>query len=179
VGADVSAAAEPRNLSIVITAFKKSCGDKDPNFRVCPQSTACVRNEFFCDSYANCAWPSGDAFTDELKCNERASDGVFSISNIPVIIIVIILVCGLLVVFGVALRHFFRNVKSSSRRPESSRRRDLRETTPPLLRHGDCGAEVGPTAPSIGPTHVRMPTAPPTYAEAIADAPRRQPPPYE
>ena len=49
--------ARPKTLTLVVTPFKKSCGQQDLYYRQCRYSTKCIRKELFCDGRVNCAWP--------------------------------------------------------------------------------------------------------------------------
>lgn len=173
--------APPRNLSIIVTVFKKNCNARDPNYRHCRHTDYCVRNEYFCDSHANCAWPSGDSASDEEYCKDgvwapsdyRGSDSPLSPSNIPIIIIVIIVVIGVVIVFSVALSHFIKTFKSSGGSDTSAdgntqqQQQRNRRPRPP---------EVEVSAPMLLPessTGGGSPSAPPSYEEAV----KTQPPP--
>ena len=211
---------DQRNLTLVATVFRKQCKSAQ-HYTSCPEtdrrkgeSGNCIRSEFFCDGYVNCAWPDGDVATDEAYCDETGKfvgrmgqgyggyDDVVSASNIPIIIIVIIVVIGISLVFFMALRHVYRGLKASPNPVEDtrySRRRGERmsptgeeiATAPPLLQGGGArGSRQGPDDTRQTCNELRtIPSAPPTYEEAVKLADRRStlvldnavppnPPPY-
>jgi len=56
------------NLTLVITAYRKTCR-ADPKFRSCGAPEGhCVRKEYFCDRHYNCPAKSGPA-ADEMGCD--------------------------------------------------------------------------------------------------------------
>ena len=57
-----------RKLRIIVTVFKKSCKDGDMWYRRCKGTNHCVRQGYFCDTLANCVWPSGEDAADEKDC---------------------------------------------------------------------------------------------------------------
>ena len=193
-----------RNLTLVATVFRKRCeregrfgGD---DYTSCPKTDRrkgdlgnCIRSEFFCDGYVNCAWPDGDLATDEAYCKAGKFVGlsgkegfdeygdIVSASNIPIIIIVVIVVIGISLVFFMALRHVYRGLKASPPRTgnptgqyeRSSRRRERVSpsgeeiaSAPPLLTRD--GERRGPQDVGGGRGSLRtLPSAPPTYEEAV------------
>ncbi len=77
-----------------------------------------------CDTLTNCAWPNGDVPYDEVRCDEynsAHSSEVFSPANIPVIIVVVIVALGVLIVFAVAMRTFYRSVYKAPEPSEDGR----------------------------------------------------------
>jgi hypothetical protein len=191
--------ASDRNITLVVTVFKKKCRTDTVRFDgtdyiKCPNTEQyCVRRDFLCDGHVNCAWPDGDVGTDEAHCDAQgryvgpgsgafglsSSDDVVTASNIPIIIIVIIMIIGICLVFFIALRHVCRGLKASEERPVTSdvrgteaagvsggrgnRRRRSQEdedisSAPPLLRQGDSRGREGERA---------IPSAPPTYEEVV------------
>ena len=46
-----------KNLTLVVTPFKRSCRSSDPSYQKCGKGGQCVRREFFCDGSVNCAFP--------------------------------------------------------------------------------------------------------------------------
>ena len=93
-------------------------------------STKCVRKELFCDGRINCAWPYSEPagelfltcsivhhfsafsfiflFPDEVYCRETKEPEVesWSMSDLPVIVLVVLLLLAILVGLGCALRRF-------------------------------------------------------------------------
>lgn len=185
----------PRDLSVVVTIFKKSCSSSDDYFVECPNTHACIKKELFCDSKTNCAWPNGDVPSDEIKCDELSSGGSLSPANIPIIIIVAIVVLGLLMIFCIAMRTVWSSVKrrpaegrqDRQRRPRGHRPEAI-EIAPPLLRPStstEVPVSVSPP-PSAPPGDKDFP---PSYEEALTHTnvnvtvpsgvhPHHQPPPY-
>lgn len=51
---------QSRNLTVVITVFKKSCSSTDPYYHTCNGTTHCIRKELFCDSHINCLSPEDE-----------------------------------------------------------------------------------------------------------------------
>ena len=89
-----------RRIKLVVTVFKKNCGFSDLTYRQCQHTNRCIKKDYFCDTHANCAWPTGYEATDEKNCDSyyqgaHLNDGaaVLVASNIPVIIIAAIGVC--------------------------------------------------------------------------------------
>ena len=203
---------DQRNLTLVATVFRKRCKREGKfggqEYTSCPKTDRrkgdlgnCIRSEFFCDGYVNCAWPDGDLATDEAYCKAGKFVGlsgkegydeygdVVSASNIPIIIIVIIVVIGISLVFFMALRHVYRGLKASPPRAgnesgqqgRTNRRRERigpsgEETAsaPPLLqrdggRRGlhEVGQAGGGGGGGGGSGLRTMPSAPPTYEEAV------------
>lgn len=163
---------QPRFLTLVVTVFKKGCGSKDNAFRACPLTQKCIRKEYFCDGYVNCAWPSGEVATDEgPDCGDLSNGGdssgsaIFSASNIPVIIIVVIVVLALVVIFFIACNRFVGLVK---KQPVVDEDRGL---TVPL----GPNTEAGPRSETALRTmtvegedpSVHWPPMPPSYDEVI------------
>ena len=222
---------DQRNLTLVATVFRKRCQREGrfggQEYTACPKTDRrksdlgnCIRSEYFCDGYVNCAWPDGDLATDEAYCKAGKFVGlsgkegyddygdVVSASNIPIIIIVIIVVIGISLVFFMALKHVYRGLKASPSRRDgnesgqdrNNRRRERTSpsgeeitSAPPLLqRDGERRGlrDVRQGGGGGGGELRTMPSAPPTYEEAvkIADrrstvaedspAPRPHPPPY-
>ena len=225
---------DPRNLTLVATVFRKRCKREGrfggQEYTSCPKTdrrkgdlSNCIRSEYFCDGYVNCAWPDGDLATDEAYCKEgkfvglsgkegydEYGDGVVSASNIPIIIIVVIVVIGISLVFFMALRHVYRGLKTppatqqggnESGQERSHRRRERERlspsggetaSAPPLLPREQQGGlrEVRQAGGgSVGGGLRAMPSAPPSYEEAVKIADRRSnvvedspapphPPPY-
>ena len=54
----------------MVTVFKKNCASGDLWYRKCRASNHCIRSDYFCDTMANCLWPSGEDATDERDCRE-------------------------------------------------------------------------------------------------------------
>ena len=174
-----------RNLSIVVTVFKKRCSSNDRHYQKCSGTDFCIRKELFCDSRTNCAWPNGDIPTDEMKCDEKSSGGSLAPANIPIIIIVIIVVIGILMVFFIALKTFYRSVKRpprEERRRGGAERSEALEIGSTLLTHPEGQTSAPPSAPPDDPGGREFPSAPPTYEEAQRHNVLReqisQPPPY-
>ena len=171
-----------RNLTLVVTVFKKNCNARDPHFRHCRHTDYCVRNEYFCDSYANCAWPSGDSATDEDYCDgsewvpsgfgSGMSNGALNASNIPIIIIVIIVVVGVIIVFAVGISHFIKTFKASSPSDELSGSSATSSATRANRRPRPSGQEASaPMLLSEGSGGPASPSAPPSYEEALKTQP--------
>ena len=174
----------PRNLTLVVTVFKKNCYARDPNYRHCRHTDYCIRKQYFCDSHANCAWPAGDSATDEEHCEggewvpsgygDVSSDSALSPSNIPIIIIVVIVVVGVSVVFCVAVRHFIKTFKSEPPPGEPSTTSELASAASSNHRRQQQQQhrrrpEVDVSAPMLQPEGgtASSPSAPPSYDEAL------------
>ena len=197
---------DQRNLTLVATVFRKRCkrGGRfgSQEYISCPKTDRkegdlgnCIRSEYFCDGYVNCAWPDGDLATDEAYCKAgnfvglSGKDGqgdygdIVSASNIPIIIIVIIVVIGISLVFFLALRHVYRGLKASPPRTAGNESGQLERNIRRRERRTPSGEEVASAPPLLqrdgerrGPQDVRqggggglraMPSAPPTYEEAV------------
>ena len=52
-----SVGSSQKNLTLVVTPFKRSCSSSDPSYQTCGKGGQCVRREFFCDGSVNCAFP--------------------------------------------------------------------------------------------------------------------------
>ena len=128
-----------RTIRLVVTIYKKSCGDKDFYWQKCKYSNNCVKKEFFCDKFPNCGWPLGDSASDEIDCDgytinsiRHPGTGLFVPSNIPVIIIVTIITiasCALLIVVVKRFVKVYRIFQQPSRPKPSD---DDEETTAAL-----------------------------------------------
>ena len=193
-----------RNLTVVVTPFKKYCSARDKKYVKCKNTSKCVKRDWICDGAVNCAWPDGDVPTDELNCdsyshygyaNESEGSGIFKPSNIPIVIVALIVVIGVFVAFVIFCRTFVRSVKrpisTSPPSPVSSRRRDRRRATsdeseatrlnPPSAPRwpGEGSSSADSSSAPSAPQRMEMP---PTYEEAVTvrdeqDLPSN-PPPY-
>merc|ERR1719483_1995950 len=96
-----------KTFTLVVTPFKKSCGPGDILYSQCRYSTKCVRRELFCDGRINCAWPYSQP-ADEVYCRETKEPEVetWSMSDVPVIVLVVLLLLAILVGLACALRRF-------------------------------------------------------------------------
>ena len=66
-----------------------------------------MRKELFCDGRINCAWPYSEP-ADEVYCREAAKPKVatWSMSDLPVIVLVVLILLAILTGLGCALRRF-------------------------------------------------------------------------
>ena len=123
--------------------------------------------------------PSNFTLTEHMsqsRCDEMgdsSSNSVFSPSNIPIIIIVVIVMLGILVVFFVAIRYVYHSLNGPGSANGDGEGDNVEDVTPPLLRHGEDRAVVRPSAPSAPPDEVnsarQRPSAPPSYEDVIKD----------
>ena len=44
-----------KELRLIVTPFKKSCDMNDKDYRKCPGTEKCIKQELFCDGIINCA----------------------------------------------------------------------------------------------------------------------------
>jgi len=116
-----------KSLTLVVTPFKKSCGGRDLLYRQCRYSTKCVRKELFCDGRINCAWPYSEP-ADEVYCRESSVPPVasWSVTDLPVILLVVLVLLGLLLGLLCALRRFSQHEEkiTASVVPNTRRPRD-------------------------------------------------------
>jgi len=159
-----------KSLTLVVTPFKKSCGGRDLLYRQCRYSTKCVRKELFCDGRINCAWPYSEP-ADEVYCRESVVPQVtaWSVTDLPVILVVVLVLLGLLLGLLCALRRFSQQEEkiTSSVVPNSRRSRDRSL----LSRHSVCEREVMEDTflPSCPPLQL-----PPPYS-SLPDSPLPRP----
>ncbi len=173
-----------RNLTVVVTVFKKFCDQRgDRLYARCKNSNVCVKRDLFCDGFVNCAWPDGDVPTDELNCENfnynsftfktDSSSGVFSVKNVPILIVGAIVVIGLCVAFVIALKTFLRSVKRPLT-PETPTHRERHryaeealELNPP--RPTRMVPPTAPTDPASSPSATAPSTElPPSYDEVVS-----------
>ena len=66
-----------------------------------------MRKELFCDGRINCAWPYSEP-ADEVYCREAAKPKVatWSMSDLPVIVLVVLILLAILTGLGCAIRRF-------------------------------------------------------------------------
>lgn len=183
----------PRNISVVVTPFKKFCRANDRTYKQCQHTSYCINRELFCDSRPNCAWPSGDV-SDEGSCEEQ-HEPFFHLSNLPVIIVVMLVLCFIFVIFLMAICHF-RDCSSKNREPSvpllslTQPQPSSQTQTHPALRHGSQrgpasappeprqNLTIAPFATDFGPKLSEdQPMTPPSYEDAVRH-PSRFPPPY-
>jgi len=135
---------EDKSLTLVVTPFKKSCASRDLLYRQCRYSTKCVRKELFCDGRINCAWPYSEP-ADEVYCRETKEPEVesWSMSDLPVIVLVVLLLLAILVGLGCALRRFSSHQeKYPTSNSSSSRQVRHRQGGAALLGRGATDREV-------------------------------------
>ena len=96
-------------------------------------STKCVRKELFCDGRINCAWPYSEP-ADEMYCREdtKPAPASWSMSDLPVIVIVLLFLFSIFTGLVYALRRFNRKkrqkaIESEGRRSRSSERMRTRD----------------------------------------------------
>nr|XP_040572005.1 uncharacterized protein LOC121121196 [Lepeophtheirus salmonis] len=165
----------PRNLTLVVTPFKKKCPRSDSYYRMCSHSTHCIHKDYFCDEYVNCAWPGGDLATDEIFCRQGiyiggSKDPYSSIGgdftdyyNIPLIIVVIIMVLAALVAFAVGLRIFYRRFRKSDE--INNEVVNDRHRVEELTELYDGGSPTPPPRTRL----TNMPSAPPSYEDVVSN----------
>merc|ERR1719264_1900930 len=139
-----NARAEGKSLTLVVTPFKKSCASRDLLYRQCRYSTKCVRKELFCDGRINCAWPYSEP-ADEVYCRETKQPEVetWSMSDVPVIVLVVLLLLAILVGLACALRRFSSHQeKYPASTSSSSRQVRHRQSGAALLGRGATDREV-------------------------------------
>ena len=110
--------------------MRQCCFKPLPIFRY---STKCVRKELFCDGRINCAWPYSEP-ADEVYCREDAkpAPASWSMSDFPVIVIVLLILSSIFTGLVCALRRFNRKkqekaTESEGRRSRSSERMRTRD----------------------------------------------------
>ncbi|TRY68479.1 hypothetical protein TCAL_02520 [Tigriopus californicus] len=182
-----------RNLTVVVTPFRKGCRPNHSTYKQCSHTSHCIHRDLFCDSQPNCAWPSGNV-SDEKFCVE-ISESFFDLSNLPVIIVVVLVIGFILVIFLLAICHV--NECSKRRGEPAVPLLSLTQAQPPPqvhpdLRHGNQrgpasappessrNSTVAPFVTDFGPkasTREGQPLTPPSYEDAILH-PNRYPPPY-
>ena len=135
-----------RTIRIIATIYKKSCKHNDQIWKQCDHTNQCVKRDFFCDRYPNCAWPHGEIPTDELECDGYAvtierHGGHTMASRIPVIIIVTIIGIGCFVLIFIVVRRCFK-VYRVMQLPARPKPPDDEETETPL-RNLDTSNQTG------------------------------------
>ena len=144
-----------------------------------------MRKELFCDGRINCAWPYSEP-ADEVYCREdpKPAPASWSMSDLPVIVIVLLVLLSILTGLVCALRRFNRKkrekaTESEGRRSRSSERmrtRDLINLTnslpsyPPPYSQDPASAIPQPRAPlpttllgEEGDPPLLPPRQPPSY----------------
>eukprot|EP00096_Caligus_rogercresseyi_P007250 TRINITY_DN2505_c0_g1_i1.p1 TRINITY_DN2505_c0_g1~~TRINITY_DN2505_c0_g1_i1.p1 ORF type:complete len:358 (-),score=90.92 TRINITY_DN2505_c0_g1_i1:1491-2564(-) len=176
----------PRNLTLVVTPFKRRCRKRDPFYRTCSHSQHCVHKDYFCDEYVNCAWPGGDVATDEVFCKRGeyvggSKDPYGSIAgdasdfyNIPLIIVVLIILLFGFVALAYGLQVFFRRIRKVDEVSSGSVENEGRSFPPPSHQfdpHQNTPDEEQ-TELYEGSPHQplrSLPSAPPSYEDVISN----------
>lgn len=178
----------PKNLTLVVTPFKKSCS-RDPydlqSWRKCQKyarRSYCVKKDLFCDGRVNCPVRETEA-TDEkaVDCEAlhvKTQEG----RNIPkvAIVIVVLALFGIMIFVLYTLARKFgvcnkpRSLAEAQVRPSPSRATTPRSQDSPVRRLSpDRGRNSSPeTIPMSG-----LPLNPPPYSEVVG-YPQDDPPKY-
>lgn len=161
-----------KSLTLVVTPFKKSCASRDLLYRQCRYSTKCVRKELFCDGRINCAWPYSEP-ADEVYCRESAEPQVaaWSVTDLPVILLVVLVLLGLLLGLLCALRRFSRHEEKITASVVPNSRQIRGRDRAVLSRRSICEREVmeDQFLPSCPPLQL-----PPPYS-SLPDSPLPRP----
>jgi len=179
-----------KSLTLVVTPFKKSCASRDLLYRQCRYSTKCVRKELFCDGRINCAWPYSEP-ADEVYCRESTQPKAepWSLTDLPVILLVILVLVGLLLGLGCALRRFSRQeekitsgVVTNSRQIRSRDRALLSRQSDREVMEAVMEDQFLPSCPPIQlpPPYSSLPDTPlPRPMHPLPPSPQHQTPHYE
>jgi len=152
---------ERKELKLIVTPFKKSCGSQDNHYRKCPGTNRCIRHELFCDGIVNCDGHSKDE--NEESCLNSSLGSVDVFPSIPIIILIVVFgIVGLMIlIFVVRWLSLILRGRPAQLGPEVERR---------ALR------ELSPSAPSQ--TSAPLPYNPPSYSEVMAVQYKDDPPKY-
>jgi len=178
----------PRRLKITVTVIKKDCGVHNPYYRQCSHTDHCIRREFFCDGRINCAWPDAEhGGTDEVNCDaeDEPYRGPFNsrgASNIPLVIVMIIIATAFIVVMVIFGKKFFvvfckNNELRRQSTPSSTQSNELPPSNRRLPRPAVAASVVLPAEPNehtpalAATSSDDAPSAPPSYEEVIKDNP--------
>lgn len=171
----------PKELSMIVTPFRKRCRNDDNYYKKCPGSERCIKRELFCDGFVNCDGHPKDE--QEEYCLVNPSLGPDLVLSIPIIILIVIFAL-LGVMFTIFMIRMFyvsmraKRTNSSSSAGADAERRALRESTsspatsPTRSTRSQESTELSPTAPANLPPH------PPTYVEVMGHDYKDDPPKY-
>lgn len=184
---ELGEAALDKSLTLVVTPFKKSCASRDLLYRQCRYSTKCVRKELFCDGRINCAWPYSEP-ADEVYCRESSKPEVssWSMSDLPVIVLVLLILLTVLLGLGCALRRFSRHQEKFPAGCRQVRHRDravLTRTTQREVMEAVMEEQFLPSCPPLHlpPPYSSLPAAPalPRPLHPLPASPPSSPPQYD
>ena len=173
-----------KELSLVVTPFKKQCSTGDGYYKQCPGSEKCIKRELFCDGFVNCDGDPKDEQEEYCLVNSSISnDNAFL--SIPIIILIVIFVL-LGIMFMIFMLRFLciamKNARRASLRTTGpgveAERRALASGSGDLRLSGLARTEATPSAPAspseVGPG---LPLQPPSYSEVVGSGEYKDDPP--
>ena len=173
-----------KELSLVVTPFKKQCSSSDGYYKQCPGSKKCIKRELFCDGFVNCDGDPKDEQEEYCLVNSSISNENAFLS-IPIIILIVIFVL-LGIMFTIFMLRFLCIAIKSSRRtnlntsgPEvEAERRALASGPGDLSLSGLSRTEAAPSAPTSQPeVSPGLPLQPPSYSEVVSSTEYKDDPP--
>jgi len=173
-----------KELSLVVTPFKKQCSSGDGYYKRCPGSEKCIKRELFCDGFVNCDGDPKDEQEEYCLVNSSiTNDNAFL--SIPIIILIVIFVL-LGIMFMIFMLRFLCIAMKNARRTSlntsgpglEAERRALASGPGDLRLSGLGRTEVAPSAPA-SPTEVSsgLPLQPPSYSEVVGSGEYKDDPP--
>jgi len=173
-----------KELSLVVTPFKKQCSAGDGYYKQCPGSEKCIKRELFCDGFVNCDGDPKDEQEEYCLVNSSISNDN-AILSIPIIILIVIFVL-LGIMFMIFMLRFLCIAMKNARRaslntsgPGVEAERRALASGPGELRLSGLGrTEANPSAPA-SPSEVspRLPLQPPSYSEVVGSGEYKDDPP--
>ena len=179
-----------KELSLVVTPFRKNCRSDDDYYRKCPGSNRCIKRELFCDGFVNCDGHPKDEQQEFCVVNPSNSN-IDMFLSIPIIIIIVIftLLGVMFIIFMirlvlVSMRH--KRTRATPARDTDAERRALRDSTSPVTSptrstRSQISSDIGlsPTAPHTGEvSSSNLPPHPPSYVEVMGVDYKDDPPKY-
>lgn len=175
----------PKELSLIVTPFRKRCRTDDQYYRKCPGSDRCIKRELFCDGFVNCDGHPKDEQEEYCLVNPSIGGNVDMFLSIPIIILIVIfaLLGVMFVIFMIRLFYVSMKTKRTNSSPDAeAERRALRDssvsTSPSRSSRSPVSTEMSPTAPQAVAPPANLPPHPPTYVEVMGGDYKDDPPKY-
>ena len=173
-----------KELSLVVTPFKKQCSAGDGYYKQCPGSEKCIKRELFCDGFVNCDGDPKDEQEEYCLVNSSITNDN-AILSIPIIILIVIFVL-LGIMFMIFMLRFLCLAMKNARRASlntsgpgvEAERRALASGPADLRLSGLGRTEAAPSAPA-SPSEVSpgLPLQPPSYSEVVGSGEYKDDPP--